>query len=41
MRKIKSDILRTSPRSDSDKTKTSPQATMGNARKKRRALRDN
>ena len=31
MRKIKSDFLRISPRSHSDKTKTSPLATMGKA----------
>ena len=31
MRKIKIDFLRTSPRSHSDKTKTSPQATTGKA----------
>ena len=31
MRKIKIDFLRTSPRSHSDKPKTSPQATTGKA----------
>ena len=31
MKKIKIDFLRTSPRSHSERTKTSPQATMGKA----------